>query len=118
VADNYYEQELRYQSQIDGMRNARSETEQATVAYDPRNKEIVVSIPSPSTTVARSGMVQLYRPSSLKLDRQYELQTDSRGLQRIDAAALAPGLWKVRVSWRIQDRDYLIDQRLVIGQPS
>jgi nitrogen fixation protein FixH len=67
----------------------------------------------PHTAV--SGSVQLYRPSAVKLDRTLQLQPDANGVQKIDAAGLSPGLWKVRVSWRVEQQEYFLDQNVVIS---
>jgi hypothetical protein len=28
---------------------------------------------------------------------------------------MAPGLWKVRVSWTVEKQDYYLDQKVVVG---
>jgi nitrogen fixation protein FixH len=60
-------------------------------------------------------MVQLYRPSAEKLDRQLKLEPDRNGVQRIDAGSLSPGLWKVRVTWSVERQEYFMDQNIVIA---
>ena len=35
-------------------------------------------------------------------------------MQSLDASALKPGLWKIRVSWTVGQQDYFIDQKIVI----
>jgi nitrogen fixation protein FixH len=70
----------------------------------------------PTTTAAGkpTGQIQLYRPSAINLDRTLKLDLDSHGIQTIDAASLRPGLWKVRVSWSVDNRQFFIDQKVVI----
>ena len=41
----------------------------------------------------------------------------NRGSQRIDARTLTPGLWKVRVSWTVADKEYYIDRSIVVPGP-
>jgi hypothetical protein len=114
VAADYYEQEVRYQGQINRLQHAQQQTDVASVTYDTARKCIRLSLPPNSSPAQATGTIQLYRPSAIKLDRQIKLATDSQGLQTIDAANLAAGLWKVRVSWTVAQQDYFMDQKLVI----
>jgi nitrogen fixation protein FixH len=114
VASDYYEQELRYQGQMEGRQRAQQRG-QATVGYDAAKRRITVSLPPDPSRAKVTGMIQLYRPSAVALDRRLQLEPDADGVQTIDAAALQPGLWKVRLSWTIQDEDYYTDQQLTIA---
>jgi len=50
----------------------------------------------------------------MNLDRSLKLEVDPAGTQAIDAALLAPGLWKVRVTWTTDSREFFIDQKIVV----
>ena len=54
-----------------------------------------------------AGSIELYRPSAAGMDRAVRLEPDANGVQRLDAAGLAPGLWQVRVSWTAEKRELL-----------
>ena len=62
-----------------------------------------------------TGRIELYRPSAAGMDRAVKLEPDANGVQRLDATGLAPGLWKVRVSWTLENQDYFLDQKVVVG---
>ena len=115
VAADYYEQEVRYQKQIDGLQRAQKSADSLVVTYDQVARSILVSLPPDQRSDGISGTIQLYRPSAVNLDRQLKLEPDAAGVQRIDAAPLSPGLWKVRVSWTAGNRDFYLDQKIVIG---
>lgn len=115
VSKDYYEQELRFQGQIDRVERTRRTASQASVAYDEARKSITVSLPPEQAGRAVWGSVELYRPSAAGLDRAVKLEPDAKGVQRLDASGLAPGLWKVRVSWTVDHQDYYLDQRVVVG---
>ncbi|HTL57231.1 MAG TPA: FixH family protein [Candidatus Limnocylindrales bacterium] len=118
VAADYYEQEVRYQGQIDRLRHAQQNARTATVRYDEASRLICVSL-SPNLSAAKAkGSIQLYRPSATNLDRQFKLAPDDKGVQTIDAGSLLPGLWKVRVSWIVDDKEFFMDQKIVIGARS
>jgi nitrogen fixation protein FixH len=115
VSSNYYEQELRFQGQIDRVKRTRQLATQAVVAYDSAGKRITISLPGEQAREAVTGSIQLYRPSAARLDRQIDLKVDTNGFQSVDAAGLRPGLWKVRVSWTANHQDYYTDQQVVIA---
>lgn len=115
VAADYYEQEIRYQGQMDRQQRAQLAGHTAAVTYDSKTRRISICLPpnfSPSQT---TGTIQLYRPSATNLDRQVKLAPDEHGLQTIDASSLLPGLWKVRVSWSADHQEFYLDQKIVIG---
>lgn len=108
VASDYYEKEVRYQSQMENMHRAES----ASVRFDADRQLIQISLSREPLRSPATGSVQLYRPSATGLDRQLKLETNPEGEQAIDARDLAPGLWKVRVSWTTDQRDYFIDRKI------
>jgi nitrogen fixation protein FixH len=105
VSDNYYEQELKYQGSIDSLERAKPLGAKAT--YDAPGRRIVLSLPAGQTRRNLTGAIQLYRPSEAGLDQELSLAPNSDGVQAVDASRLQPGLWKVRVSWAVEGRDYL-----------
>lgn len=113
VAPDYYEQEVRYQRQIERLQNARQYAQQAAVSYDVARNQIRICLPAARANA--TGTIHLYRPSAAGLDRQVRLALDPEGTQTIDAAALAPGLWKVRVSWSEESREFYLDRSITVA---
>jgi hypothetical protein len=118
VATDYYEQELRYQKQMDSIQRAASLPAPARVEYDQLARRITVSLPPEHLGGNLRGWIELYRPSAAELDQKFPLQTDAGGAQVIDASKLADGLWHIRISWNTHGADYYHDQTLVVGQKS
>src|SRR5215467_11377784 len=87
VAADYYEQEVRYQGQIDRAQHAQQATP-ASITYDATTKLISVALPPNYSQHKSSGNIQLYRPSATNLDRQLKLTPDQHGVQTIDASSL------------------------------
>ena len=85
------------------------------IAYDAAHRQITVSLPPGQGQGSVSGSVELYRPSAAEMDRAVRLDPDASGVQRLDAAGLAPGLWKVRVSWTVDKQNYYLEQKVVVG---
>jgi hypothetical protein len=115
VAPDYYEQEVRYQAQIDRVQHARSLSETASVVYDPAHQRIVITLPPAHAGTNPTGQIRLYRPSDAGLDRQLKLEPDASGAQSINAANLRPGLWKVQVLWSSGGREFFMDKSLQVG---
>jgi len=116
VAADYYEQEVRYQAQINRSQNAGQHA--ASVTYDPATAQITLALPPNPSHAGVAGHIHLYRPSAINLDREFKLEANADGVQTIDANSLLPGLWKVRVTWTVANQDYFIDQKLVITPKS
>ena len=114
VAEDYYEQEIRYQSQLDRIELVHSSGSLASIQYNADHKEITISIPRIGDTSPPTGKVELYRPSAASLDQSVKLEIDEKGRQQIDTAKLQPGLWKVKVTWSAGGRDYFLDQKVRI----
>ena len=115
VSPDYYERELKFQGRIDQVERTHRAANQASVAYDTAGKCITVSLPADQAGREISGRIELYRPSASGLDRAVKFAPDVKGVQRLNAAGLAPGLWKVRVSWTFDRQDYFLDEKVVVG---
>jgi len=119
VTENYYEQEIRYQEQLDRLNRTQAQAGQTTVTFDALRNSIVISLPAAQAQGA-SGRIHLYRPSNAKLDHEVPLAINAGGVQTLDARAMAAGLWKVRIEWIVNGQEYYFDQAVVVtgGAPS
>lgn len=115
VSQNYYEQELQFQGQLDRMNRTSQLTAPASVSYDPIRKVIAISLPPEHQGRKVTGHIDLYRPSAAGQDCGLALQTDERGMQSLDAARLGAGFWKLRLIWQVDGREYFHEQHVVIG---
>lgn len=113
VSADYYEREVRYQSQLDSMNRSRSFAAQSVVTFEPQMQTIVITLPVAQTQGA-TGNIHLYRPSDARMDRELPLALTEDGTQRLDAKKLADGLWKVRVKWNANGQDYFLDQPVIV----
>jgi len=114
ITPNYYEDEVRYQAQMERVRFTQQNAPQATAFYDAATRHIRLVLGPTAQTGKVSGSVVLFRPSAQNLDRRLDLSVDRNGEQLVDAAALLPGLWKVRVSWTGGDQQYFLDKQVVV----
>ena len=76
VSNNYYEQELKFQDQIESA--ARAEKSGATLAHDAAAGKIFIRLPTAQLAQKLSGTVELYRPSAPRTRPHARSNTASR----------------------------------------
>lgn len=113
VSADYYEREVRYQSQLDSLNRSQTVAARTVVTFEPAGQTIIVTLPE-AQTPGVTGSIHLYRPSDARLDRELPLALAADGTQRLDARPLAAGLWKVRVKWNANGQDYFLDQPVIV----
>lgn len=112
VADDYYEQELKYQNEIDKKNRTSLLPEQVEIILEKENLKL--SYPKFLATPI-SGKVNFYRPSNQELDFTLDIKSDSTNLQFVPLQKLAKGLWKIKVDWLYSDEEYLNEKIIVIN---
>jgi hypothetical protein len=115
VRGDYYDQEIRYQEQLDRMNRTQPITNQVAIIYDAARGAISIKLPPAQSQHPTEGRIRLYRPSDENLDQDVKLSLTSAGSQDVDATKLRAGLWKVRVYWTVDGQDYYFGQSVVIG---
>jgi len=113
VSVDYYERAVRYENQLDAMNRSRGFATRAVVTFDPAKQTIVIALPEAVESDA-AGIVNLYRPSDARMDREIPLQLGADGTQRLDARDLPGGLWKVRVKWKAGEKEYYVEQPVLV----
>ena len=106
VAANYYEQELKYQEQIDGMKNTNELPEKPVMEVVQGTLEVRY----PAMTEITSGELELFRPSDARLDRKYALSAAT--VQRIELTGLPGGMYKARMRWSQNGKEYYLENTI------
>lgn len=117
VSDDYYEQELRHQQQMDRRARTRAEAPGASLRYDATQDCLLFSVPGEHAAKQPAGQVQFYRPSAARDDRTVKLILNAEGHQTIPTAALARGRWQVRVIWTVDGREFALEENVVLPAP-
>jgi hypothetical protein len=112
VTADYYEQELKFQGQIDAARRAAKTG--ASVAHDAGTGQLIVRLDAAQLSQKIAGTVELYRPSAPELDREFLLELQADGTQTINLSKLAIGPWLVRVKWSAGGQEYFLEQKIRI----
>ena len=113
VRADYYEEEIRYQDQLDRLQRTGTMGESIHVSYDPIQQCIRLQLPL-AHAAESAGSIHLYRPSDARLDQHLPLSLDPHGSQTVDARQLRSGLWKVRLQWTLDGKEYFVDRPLVL----
>lgn len=118
VREDYYDQEIKFQKQIDGATRAQSSRTPIAVRYDAATASITVALPKEQAARNPSGSVNFYRPSDAQLDETRPLAVNDTGVQHLDVKGLRKGPWKVRVEWKVDGQDYFSEQPFVVASAS
>ncbi|HEY3252042.1 MAG TPA: FixH family protein [Ignavibacteria bacterium] len=105
VSPNYYEKEIKYQEEINKLKNTNNLKNQ--VKFFVAESEIVISFPSLSENSKIGGEIFFYRPSDLKKDFKMQVSPGKDFQQAIDISKIEKGLWKVKMNWNMDGIDYL-----------
>jgi hypothetical protein len=116
VQHDYYDDEVRYQQQLDRLNRTQRLTAQAAIAYDASSHAVTVKLPSAHVGREATGQIRFYRPSDANLDLDVPLSVNSEGIQNVDTKTLRAGRWKVRVYWKVEGQEYFEDKALVLAK--
>lgn len=103
VSNNYYEQELQYQHQIDARANTLSYRNDFSLTTS--EDSIVLQLPEQLSQVMSQGKVHFYCPSNPKLDRVQAL-APGNGIYHFDRSAVPADNYVVKISFTSGDKDY------------
>lgn len=112
VADNYYEQELKYQNQIDILKN--SEKLGQSIQIDKGENEIIIRSSEPLETAKLNGEISFYRTSNAAKDFKVKLELDPDGTQKIYSRNLDRGLWKLKMDLSEGDKKYFVEKSIFL----
>lgn len=109
VTENYYEQELQYQHQIEKIRNTQKLEESVKITSE-QGKGIQLSFPRLEAPI--QGQVQVFRPSDARFDLLEELAPDRNNQQLIATTSLPPGFYRIKISWQAAGQDNYTEETL------
>lgn len=113
VAADYYDQEIRYQSRVDQEARTRMWESKISATHLPEPGVVVVQLPSEHAATA-TGFIDIYRPSAAGSDRRIVLALDANGRQAVPAREWTPGLWKVRLQWKVGGENFYAERKVVL----
>lgn len=114
VRKDYYEEEVRFQSQMEKVSRTRSLGAAIAVAYNTQQRCVDIRLPQAHARQHPAGRIHLYRPSDAALDQEVALAVNSEGVQHLQSSQLRSGLWKVRLDWTANGEDYHHEQSVIV----
>jgi hypothetical protein len=110
VTPNYYEKEIKYQEQIDKIKNTNELKQQLEIEYTREN--LLFTFPPASGII--KGEISFYRPSDAKKDFRLPIELDKENRQDVRTENLQKGLWKVQVNWSMGGKEYFKEDKIMI----
>ncbi len=113
VDKNYYAQELKYQTLIDAAHNLNAVSTEPLVLQNPDGR-VAVQIPAALLPGFKNGKIEFLRNDDQDKDISLEFSPDTTGVFLIDQAKFSPGLYKARIGWDSQEKQYYEEQEINI----
>jgi hypothetical protein len=112
VSDDYYDKELVFQKKIDEMNNANALT--GKINYSIVADYFIIHFPADFKDQLVSGNVLFFRPSDSSKDLKIDIILDSELNQYVDLKLLNKGMYKMQISWNVNNTPYFSDETIVI----
>jgi hypothetical protein len=106
VSTQYYQDELKFNQQQSNQQRANLLAEPPEIQLSEGKVEVLFA-----TSVA-GGTLQIQRPSDIRLDYQFELDTNIR--QHFEMTRWEPGLYRLKLSWSAEGKEYQIERSFVL----
>lgn len=103
VVEEYYQQELTFQDQLDKTQNAARLSE--NINLEETSEGLIITFPEDMAFSKIKGNVFLYRPSNKQLDAEIPLSLSSHQLLVPDSS-LPGGRWNIIVDWEYLGKKY------------
>lgn len=104
VSPDYYQQELKFQDQIDRQNQSATLDKQPTIEVTEKNVAII--FPAAIAAENNSGTIKFYRPSDSSKDFTTPLQLDSSGIQTVASDKFIKGVYEVQLTWNAGGKNY------------
>jgi hypothetical protein len=114
VTTNYYEKELKFQQEIDKMKNASDLPENISIVQDDP-QHILIRYPQFIDRNKIEGRITFFRPDNADLDFEVAAQCDESNQQRINATAMKSGAWRVKINWSADGKPYYYEEKIFVN---
>lgn len=115
VSENYYEQEIKYQDQIDLLNKSAHLNESVILTQEGNELILNVSELEKEGENSYEGNILFYRGSDAKKDFDIPFNPDNNGIQKINAEKLAKGYWKVSLKLNKNGEDYFVEKKIFVN---
>lgn len=113
IDEQYYVKELKHQGQIDAQNNLNAIEERLRIVDS--SDFLKLSIPYGTHHNITDGFIVFLRPSDKSKDRSISLAPDLNRQQLLDKSLFIKGQYKVRISWKSNDKPYYHEQSFFVN---
>ena len=113
VSKDYYEQEIKYQDQIEKVKRTQALGD-VMLNYNETDNTILLQMPATYRDKSLTGTITLFRPSDDQLDQQLPLQLGRDQSQLLEVQDLESGVWKVRVNFTADNEEFYTEKTIQI----
>jgi hypothetical protein len=112
VMDNYYEEDLAYQSHLNKVANTQGLTADVSIIADATADALTLRFPEQLGHV--TGEIWFYRADDTSRDIHMPIVTDRLNAMEVVTKDLVDGKWKVKVDWQSGGIGYYSEQEIYI----
>ena len=114
VSDDYYAQEVQYQTHIDRVKRTQNLPEQPV--FTLQDRRLTVTVPESLRPRMQQSELLFYRASDKSLDRRLPLAIPAPSADNpsLDLSTFASGSWDVQLTWMMDGENYYLDHKLVL----
>ncbi|NVO31940.1 FixH family protein [Hymenobacter lapidiphilus] len=117
VSADYYQQELRHGQRMAAVARANALPAPVQVKLDATTRRLTLELPTALRGQAVQGTLHFFRPSNQELDFTLPFQpTGEPAIQQLNTTRLAPGLWRLRIEFTVNNQPYFLEEVLSIEQ--
>jgi nitrogen fixation protein FixH len=109
VTEDYYQEELVYQNEIDAEANAKNMAPGFQI--NKSEEGLLIEIPEALRFKDLHGTLSLYRPSNKHLDFDLDISLSNSHLL-IPDERLLDGRWDIKLRWSEEDKNYLVKKSI------
>jgi len=110
VVEDYYEQELNLQKEIDNEKNSKKLKQ--NISWKKTEEGLLIKFPNDLNFSKISGKVFLYRPSDKQFDFETPISLSSHNLL-IPDNRLLDGRWNIIIDWEYNDISYRYKKEII-----
>ena len=110
VGEDYYEEGVKYQQQIDRIQRTAALSE--PVDYTVINDELNITLPDDFTPGAFTGEITFYRPDNG--NRDFTVTMNQSLTQVVDLSERKSGKWVVELRWKADGKEYYDEHDLYL----
>ena len=112
VEEEYYEAEIKYQTQIEKMERTNALPEALEIKLTTQFIEF--NFPSIFEDKTITGFINFYKPSDDLLDKTQAIKLNDENKMYYSTKELTTGLWKVKVNWKVSVIEYYNEKLLMV----